>query len=92
MKWGDFGVFKRIFRPITIITVVGFIITLIKSPKPGIYISHFGSHFGPHITDTVNNSTFVFVSSLIGGTLTYFFLGIIGEIIFWIIKRKRTND
>ena len=83
---------KSIFRPITIITVVGFIITLIGSPKPGVHITHLGLH----TTQILHNSTLVFKATLIWGTLTYFLLGIIGEIIFWIIKwiikRKHIND
>ena len=83
---------KIIFRPITIITVVGFIITLISSPKPGVHITHLG----PHTTQIVHNSTSVFVVTLISGILIYFVLGIIGEIIFWIIKwiikRKPINN
>lgn len=86
-KMGDAEMFRRIFRPLTVITVVGFIISLILAPKPGVHTIKAT----PHITDVVVNSGKLTFMSIVFGTLSYAFLGVIIEFVYWLIKRGRMN-
>ena len=76
---------RRMFRPFIIITIVGFIISLISSPKPGVHVVKNG----PHITNVVSNSTTLSIMSIVMGTLSFVMIGVIVEIIFWIVKKMR---
>ena len=79
---------RRIFRPFTVITLAGFIFEVIFATKPGIYITHDG----PHLTSVLHVSNFVFLSVVFAGTSAFFLLGIIVEVIIWMIKRNRIDD
>lgn len=78
---------RRIFRPFTVITLVGFIIALFFSPKPGVHIIHDG----PSITNIVNTSNLMFLGAVLFGTFGYFLLGVVIEVAIWMIKRHRIN-
>ena len=75
---------KVIFRPITLFTLVGVVVSLIYAPKPGIQILNESSH----VKDVIYNSTSLFLHIVFVGTFNFAMLGIIIEVINWLIKRK----